>query len=203
MLSVLFYCSANLLAFLAQELCKSLQSWEPTLGQKADSSGRTALHYAAASGKTGVVKLLLVNSLLAYIPDDDGLYPVHYAAMGGYLEIIREIMEICPSCDELVDKKHRNILHCAVELGRTKVVWYIRRNPKFKSIMNAGDSEGNTPLHLAVKHGHVLSFYLLMMDLRVNLGIINHKGLTPLGVAWYENTYKYSFSVVCLYIIHI
>ncbi|CAD6334872.1 unnamed protein product [Miscanthus lutarioriparius] len=151
-------CSRNVL--------ESLQRWEPTLAQKADSSGRTALHYAAPSGKTGVVKLLLVNSLLAYIPDDDGLYPVHYAAMGGYSEIIREIMEICPSCDELVDKKHRSILHCAVEFVKTKVVWYICRNPKFKSIMNAGDSEGNTPLHLAVNHVHVFIFYLLMMDLR-------------------------------------
>jgi ankyrin repeat protein len=178
-------------------MCESLQHWEPTLAQKADISGRTALHFAAASGKTGVVKLLLVNSLLAYIPDDDGLYPVHYAAIAGYSQIIREIMEICPSCDELVDKKHRNILHCAAELGRTKVMWYICRNPKFKSIMNAGDSEGNTPLHLAVKHGHFFSFFLLMMDIRVNLGIINHKGLTPLDVAWNGNNHKYSFSVVC------
>ncbi|XP_066364960.1 ankyrin repeat-containing protein At5g02620-like [Miscanthus floridulus] len=143
----------------ALKKCESLQRGEPTLAQKADSSGRTALHYAASSGKTGVVKLLLFNSLLAYIPDDDGLYPVHYAAMGGYSEIIREIMEICPSCDELVDKKHRSILHCAVEFGKTKVVWYICRNPKFKSIMNAGDSEGNTPRHLAVNHGHVLPSY--------------------------------------------
>jgi ankyrin repeat protein len=110
--------------------------------------------------------------LLAYIPDDDGLYPVHYAAIAGNSEIIREIMEICPSCHELVDKKHRSILHCAVEFGSAELVRYICMNPKFTSIMNAGDSEGNTPLHLAIKHGHLFSFFLLMMDIRVNLSII-------------------------------
>ncbi|CAD6273254.1 unnamed protein product [Miscanthus lutarioriparius] len=91
----------------------------------AGPDGQAALHAAvfagnAASGKTRVVKLLLVNSLHAYIPDDDGLYPVHYAAIAGNSEIIREIMEICPSCDELVDKKHRSILHCAIEFNRAK-----------------------------------------------------------------------------------
>jgi ankyrin repeat protein len=125
------------------------------------------------------------------MPDDGGRYPVHYAAIAGYSEIICEITEICPSCDELVDKKHRSILHCAVEFERDKVVWYICRNPKFASIMNAGDSEGNTPIHLTVKHGYLFSFCLLMMDIRVNLDIINHKGLTPLDVVLNEVTHKY------------
>ncbi|PUZ65881.1 hypothetical protein GQ55_3G261100 [Panicum hallii var. hallii] len=182
---------AALYANNAQEMCESLLLWEPTLAEKADGSGRTALHYAASAGKTKVVKLLLANdSSSAYISDDNGLFPVHVAAIAGNIKVVCELMKICPGCVEFVDNKHRNILHCAVEHGRVSVVWRIQRNPKFVSMMNAGNSEGDTPLHLAVKHGHVIIFTLLMMDLRVNLSNINHEGLTPRHVAFAES---YSF----------
>ncbi|PAN19403.1 hypothetical protein PAHAL_3G271200 [Panicum hallii] len=182
---------AALYANNAQEMCESLLHWEPTLAEKADGSGRTALHYAASAGKAKVVKLLLANdSSSAYISDDNGLFPVHVAAIAGNIKVVCELMKICPGCVEFVDNKHRNILHCAVEHGRVSVVWRIQRNPKFVSMMNAGNSEGDTPLHLAVKHGHVIIFTLLMMDLRVNLSNINHEGLTPRHVAFAES---YSF----------
>jgi ankyrin repeat protein len=177
----------------------SLLRWEPTLAEKADISGRTALHYAASAGKIGVVKLLLGNGSLAYIPDTDGLFPVHVAAITNKSKVILQFMKMCPGCDELVDKKHRNILHCAVEHGSIKVVWHFCRDPKFVSNMiNSGDSEGNTPLHLAVKHGRGMIFSLLMMDMRVNLGNINHEGLTPLLVVWNENNQLFIFVGVSL-----
>ncbi|RLM98882.1 protein ACCELERATED CELL DEATH 6-like [Panicum miliaceum] len=187
----------------AQEMCESLLHWEPTLAEKADASGRTALHYAASAGKAKVVNLLLANdSSSAYISDDNGLFPVHVAAIAGNIEVVCELTRICPGCVEFVDNKHRNILHCAVEHGRVSVVWRIQRNPKFVSMMNAGNSEGDTPLHLAVKHGHVIIFTLLMMDLRVNLSNINHEGLTPRHVAFAESysflSFKKIFISACL-----
>uniref|UniRef100_A0A0A9C4Z1 PGG domain-containing protein n=1 Tax=Arundo donax TaxID=35708 RepID=A0A0A9C4Z1_ARUDO len=180
--------------YVGKEISESLQRWEPTLAKKVDSYGRTALHYSASAGKTGLVKLLLGNSSLAYIPDNDGLFPVHAAAIAGKANVIRQLMEVCPNCDELLDNKRRNILHCAIEHGRVKVVWHILRNPKFARMMNAGDGEGNTPLHLAIKHGSVMIISLLLSNIRVNPGIINNVGLTPLDVAVNKSGYDYTFS---------
>ncbi|CAL4893693.1 unnamed protein product [Urochloa decumbens] len=188
---------AAVYANYAQEMSEALLCWEPLLAEKVDSSGRTALHYAASAGKAGVVvKLLLRNKSLAYIADNDGIFPVHAAARAGNIKVIREFMKICPSIDELLDSKRRSIVHYAVDQGRMLLVWHIYRTTKFARMMNLKDEDGNTPLHLAVKNGHVTVFSILMMDLRVNLGIMNHEGLTPLDVALIEGDHNYSFSSV-------
>uniref|UniRef100_I1Q130 PGG domain-containing protein n=1 Tax=Oryza glaberrima TaxID=4538 RepID=I1Q130_ORYGL len=186
--------SARTLFKLLNEMSESLRRWEPTLAEKVDIDGRTALHYAVLTGETGLVELLLDNSSAAYIPDNDGLFPVHVAAIAGKASVTRMLMEMCLNCDELLDNKQRNVLHCAVEYGRLMVVWYICRNPKFTRLLNAGDCEGNTPLHLAVKHGNAIIISCLMMNTRVNLSIINHGGSTPLDVAFNKSTRDYSLS---------
>ncbi|KAF2926006.1 hypothetical protein DAI22_06g094800 [Oryza sativa Japonica Group] len=182
--------------YIGKEMSESLRRWEPTLAEKVDIDGRTALHYAVLTGETGLVELLLDNSSAAYIPDNDGLFPVHVAAIAGKASVTRMLMEMCLNCDELLDNKQRNVLHCAVEYGRLMVVWYICRNPKFTRLLNAGDCEGNTPLHLAVKHGNAIIISCLMMNTRVNLSIINHGGSTPLDVAFNKSTRYYSLSWV-------
>ena len=122
----------------------------------------------------GAVKLLLLkDSLLAYIPDVDGLFPVHTAAKMGKIDVIELLMETCPNSDELLDNRGRNALHCAIEHRKEKVVQRMCRNPRFGRMVNARDGAGNTPLHLAVKHGRDRMAMLLTQDVRVNLSVMN------------------------------
>ncbi|CAL4908338.1 unnamed protein product [Urochloa decumbens] len=172
--------------YVNREIGESLQHWEQTLARKVDSYGRTALHYSTLlAQKLEPVELLLGNnnSALAYIQDNEGLFPIHIAAIMGNINVVRKFIEICSDYDELLDNKCRNILHCAVEHGRLMLVRHTCGNPKFLRMMNARDGEGNTPLHLSVKHGRALIFFVLMVDLRVNLDIMNNEGSTPLDVA--------------------
>ena len=140
-------------------MAQEILNWKPegpTLLTKVDSSGRTPLQFAVTYGKLDVVQLFLdegTSMEQVHISDNRGLYPVHTAAMVGRAGIIDELIKKCPDYYGLVDDKGRNLLHCAVEHDQETVVRYICQNDAFAVLLNATEHEGNTPLHLAVKHG--------------------------------------------------
>lgn len=63
---------------------------------KADSSGKTPLHYALLHQQHGAVSLLLnAEASLRCVPDNEGLFPVYVAAMMGNIRDIVELVERC------------------------------------------------------------------------------------------------------------
>jgi serine/threonine protein kinase/ankyrin repeat protein len=65
-------------------------------------AGLTALHLACQRGNIEVARLLLeLNSKVCCVPDEDGNLPLHFAAAGGYTNLILLLLE-CGS-----DEQHR------------------------------------------------------------------------------------------------
>lgn len=60
---------------------------------RADSEGRTPLHWAAIYGYTDVLDVLLEDVRCSIdAPDDEGMPPLYYAAVDGHLDIVKKLL---------------------------------------------------------------------------------------------------------------
>ena len=178
-------------------MTQELLQWNPALVKEVDESGSTPLHYVASVGNVSAMKLLLRHDTSpAYSSDSNGLFPVHIAAKMGYGQLIYELCRFCPDCDELLDSRGRNFLHIAIEHKKWKVVWRFSGTAELVRMANVMDSEGNTPLHLAVKNADQIIASLLMATKGVLPNIVNNQGLTALDLAILATDKGISYTLV-------
>ncbi|MCI20883.1 serine/threonine protein phosphatase 6 regulatory ankyrin repeat subunit C, partial [Trifolium medium] len=70
----------------------------------------------------GVVYLLEICKCCTIQRDKYGYFPIHLASQGGYVEVVKKLLEYCPDPTEMLDTSHeRNILHIASNYGKHEV----------------------------------------------------------------------------------
>eukprot|EP00257_Ricinus_communis_P024980 XP_025012394.1 ankyrin repeat-containing protein At5g02620-like [Ricinus communis] len=155
----------------------------PFATSERDIGGWIPLHYAAYSGYSEVVELMLHHDIsLAHVKDQKGKAVVHISAKAGRRNVIRMLIETCPDTFELLDDRGRTALHIAAEKGRIRVLRILLNNPILEYLINARDKNGNTPFHLAASRGHLTILRVLATDGRVDKAAINNAGLTALDI---------------------
>ncbi|KAL9380003.1 hypothetical protein Peur_028485 [Populus x canadensis] len=145
-----------------------------------------SLHYASSICFLEGVRFLLKKFLKgAYETNSDGNYPIHVACKNDSVDVVKEFLKITPYPKEFLNKKGQNILHVAAENGQGNVVRYILENDQkiVEPLLNEMDEDGNTPLHLAARHGQSMAAFVLVRDKRVENSIVNNENFTPYDVA--------------------
>jgi ankyrin repeat protein len=108
------------------------------------------IHVAADKGDLVMVQLLLASdSSLADSRDDEGMTPLHYAALNGNGDLMHTLLANRASIDAK-DGSGQTPLHMAVVFHNTRAVQILL---DAGANVNAADSNGQTALHVAAMNG--------------------------------------------------
>ncbi|KAI3913667.1 hypothetical protein MKX01_035863 [Papaver californicum] len=169
----------------------------PNLALKQDSNGFTPLHLASVRTSLPMVRLLLeAKPDACIVQDEDGRTPLHLAAMKNRVEVMKVLMEEgIPGAIHLKnDQNGETILHLCVRSNSNlktlkllvkKLVFAPLPDPNPSPILiNSTDNNGNTILHLAAEMGNmkVTNYLLLNNNVRVDINLVNNKGLKSLNM---------------------
>ena len=155
---------------------------DPTI---RDLNGQNSLHHAVLQNRQEILGRLLEHkgsTCLISEPDINGSYPIHYALNHGLYEMVMSIHTSLllhhPNHHIFQDSKNNNYLHLAAHAGDFKTLTRLLDLPDSRSMLNATNNMGCTPLHSAASGGNVACVKAL-----VNKGAVVHKchsGQTPL-----------------------
>ncbi|XP_062099784.1 ankyrin repeat-containing protein BDA1-like [Humulus lupulus] len=171
---------------------KEISKLKPELVEELNKDGFRPLDIASALGHAEIVKALIksctTTTSLCRLKGRDGRTAIHYAAMRGKLEVIDELISSSKECVEDLTSLGETALHLAVKYSKfeafTHLVEWVEKIGE-EEIVNWGDNDGNTVLHLAVaRKQHEVIFYLLLLSRSTKLEINarNSRGLTAMDI---------------------
>ncbi|KAH7691547.1 Calcium ATPase transmembrane domain M protein [Dioscorea alata] len=171
------------------DLANELVIRNPKLALDLNPRGLSALHLASAHGDLEIVKLLIskVGSHLCLLKDKDGRLPIHSASMKGRIDILEQLIKVCPESAKALTYQNESILHLAVQFNSFETFEFLVKKLEvddgIDEILNLKDDKGNTILHHSIARRQLQSVKLLLSKgEKVEVNAMNHKGLTALDV---------------------
>ncbi|KAG1705320.1 hypothetical protein DVH05_004250 [Phytophthora capsici] len=139
---------------------------------------RTPLHWAAISGATEAVAMLLQGGAAPNFQDVRGRSPLHWAARLNKVEVVRLLLR-AGADPNLTDEAHRTPLMCASSALNASRDLYSELTAAGGDISYQLPTTGDTALHLAVQEGNEASA-LAALENGGDIMCTNSEGLRPL-----------------------
>ncbi|XP_071807493.1 uncharacterized protein [Asterias amurensis] len=148
--------------------------------------GRTALHFAAASAKDEMTKLLLAKKVdSSAVGGPDSQMAIHMASgrtSGGLLQVQLLLKSSGKDARLVKDANGCIPLFLAVEAGNMSVARELLTHQREEQLKAVRTDNGETPLHVACRKKDV-DICKMLVDCGANVNIKNEEGHTPLHIA--------------------
>lgn len=144
-----------------------------------DSQGRTSLVDAIKGGQSDIVALLLNNAANPQIQDLNGRTPFHEAVETENLEII----QILSSKSNPMSRDKEGKTPLEISFGKNEAIM----DAVLGKNINITDSDGNTPIHIAVSSKAGSRIISMLIKKGYPLDTRNSSGYTPLALSVITN----------------
>lgn len=170
-----------------EALSQSLRDMERELvWNLSDAQGNSLWHVCAARNHLRCFQWLCQGHPQHVLADENhsSLTPVGTAVKHGNLEIVQWLVSKSWALEQINPPEgNRTLLHLAAKYGQERVVRWLAEYMQNNNLnINRKDNDGNTPVHLAAKHGHISVIKTLVL-LDADVTAQNEQGLRPHGVA--------------------
>ncbi|CAH2071779.1 unnamed protein product, partial [Thlaspi arvense] len=149
-----------------------------------------------AGNRASLVKMRSCETPMACLKNDKGDSILHIAAAFGHFKLVKSIISGCPSLLLEPNWKHKIPLHVAAHAGRLDAVKTLVASITYFSakilseeervrfnVYVLRDIDGDTPLHAALKGGHLETALCLVKANQVASFLENNDGVSPLYMA--------------------
>ena len=168
-------------------LCKTLINEYNVDKQVPDNDGWTALHYSAKNDSYEIVKYFTNMGIEINLKTKDGMNCLHIAALCGYLNLCKTLINKYNVDVQLPDNNGWTALHFSARSGSYEIVKYftnmgIEINLKTKDGMNC--------LHIAADYGHLNLCKMLINEYNVDKQVLDNDGWTALHFSARNGSYE-------------
>ncbi|KAL0312720.1 UNVERIFIED_CONTAM: hypothetical protein Sradi_5671300 [Sesamum radiatum] len=131
-----------------------------------NQDGSSPLHLASTGGHLDIVTFLLEFSKQKSVVEEvcmkkdiDGRTALHCAVVSGKIDIVHVLLVNCPQAVREVTLLQETVLHLAVKHHQQQALEFLieqKLGPSIEDLLNNGDRESNTILHLATAKRQLL-----------------------------------------------